>query len=72
MLPETHNSQRHRSYCETGSGTYYYCKTIQKLDVATLTVSFKRQAKAAAFVGSIRYEVNKEVIVSSLKDGWWA
>lgn len=39
--------------------------------VATLTVGFKGQAEAAAFVGRVRHEVNKEVIVSSLKEGWW-
>lgn len=36
----------------------------------TLTVGFKRQAEAVALIRSIRYKVNEEMIVSSLKEGW--
>lgn len=36
----------------------------------TLTVGFKCQAEAVALIGSIRYKVNEEMIVGSLKEGW--
>lgn len=50
----------------------YSCmENIQKLGVGTLTVGFKCQVKAIAFIRSIRYKVNEEMIVCGLKEGWW-